>query len=282
VERDSAPEHFKQRQRTHWDVVAGGWATWLEWTEANWMPLTTWLGETAQWRPGARVLDVACGVGYPALAAALAVRPGGTVMATDLSPAMVALAAKRASERGLDNVEFAEMDAEHLKLGDASFDSATNAYGLMFCPDPSRALDEMHRVLKPGGRVALVTWDEPAKSPYFNVIVGVAAAHLSLPPLGPAAPGPFRLASSARLEALLRDSRFTDIRVESFPMTFECESVDQYCRIFFDVAWKARSAALSDEARARYRDAVAESVRPFVDHGRLRLVATSVRASAVK
>jgi SAM-dependent methyltransferase len=174
------------------------------------------------------------------------------------------------------------MDAEELRFANESFDSVTNAHGLMFCPNPELALGEMHRVLRPGGRAALATWDEPAKSPYFAAITGVAATHLSLPPPNPADPGPFRLTSSDRLESLLRGSRFSDVRVESFPLVLECESVDQYCQIFADVAWKAKLASLGDAAAARFRDAVAEAAEPYRNGSRLQLVAASLCVSGTK
>src|SRR5712691_7611804 len=86
----------KDRQRKHWDAVAAGWATWFDWTERNFAPLTAWIRDATPWRAGSRVLDVACGAGYPALAAARAVRPGGRVVATDLSSRMIAVASERA------------------------------------------------------------------------------------------------------------------------------------------------------------------------------------------
>jgi len=100
----------------------------------------------------------------------------------------------RATAAGLRNIEFLEMDAEELRFGDDVLDAVTNAYGLMFCPDPRRASAKLHRVLKPGGRFALVTWDEPAKSPFFTLVSELAAQFLSLPPPDATAPGPVRLA----------------------------------------------------------------------------------------
>ena len=158
---------------------------------ANFRPVTDWFRDAAGWKPGARVLDVACGSGFPALAAATHVRPGGTVVATDISPEMVAVASRRAKADGLDNIQFVEMDAEQLRFHDASFDAVTNAYGLMFCPDRQRALAEIRRVLKPGGRARSSTWDDPSKSPFFSVISGVAAPFLSLQPPDPSRPWPF-------------------------------------------------------------------------------------------
>src|SRR5262245_28001242 len=128
-------QRAKEQQLRHWDAVAQGWAAWLDWTEENFYPLTEWMAAAAGWRPGARILDVASGAGYPALAASRLIEPGGVVIACDLSPAMTELAARAAADCGVDNVEFRTMDAEALALDDASVDAATNAYGLMFCPD---------------------------------------------------------------------------------------------------------------------------------------------------
>jgi SAM-dependent methyltransferase len=274
------PVETKRRQRNHWNAVAGGWETWHEWTEHNFAPVTGWLHEAVRWRPGSRALDVGCGAGYPALAAAAALLPGGAIVATDISPEMLAAAASRARARGLGNVEFVEADAEALRLPDQSFDAVTCTYGLMFCPEPQRAVDEMHRVLKPGGRIGLVTWDAPSRSPFFGAIGGVGAKWLSLSVPGPDEPGPFRLAARDTLEAMLRASGFADIRIEAVQATFECESVDQYCQLFGDVAWKARMAALSGRDVAGFRAAVAEAVQPYIAGGRLMLGATSLCASA--
>jgi enediyne biosynthesis protein CalE5 len=224
---------------------------------------------------------VGCGSGFPALAAAASVRPGGSVVATDISPEMLAVASSRANADGLDNIEFVEMDAEQLKFDDAAFDAVMNAYGLMFCPDLPRASREAHRVLKPGGRFALVTWDDPSKSPFFSVITPVAAPFLSLQPPDPAAPGPFRLSSPSQLELLLRDAGFSDVRVESVSMTLELASAAEYLQVFSDVAWKAKVASLSDTDLERFKQEISHAVQPHLDKvsGGLRLAAASLCVS---
>lgn len=280
--RPTETAHVKDRQQKHWDAVAAGWATWFDWTERNFEPLTAWLRDVAPWREGSRVLDVACGAGYPALAAARAVQPGGRVLATDLSRQMIDVASERARAEGLNNIEFVQRDGEDLQFHGQSYDAVTNAYGLMFCPEPLRAIAEAHRVLVAGGRIALVTWDLPSHSPFFTVIRDVAAAFFVLRDPGPAEPNPFRLASADVLCSMLEQTGFSSIDVEILPMMFECDSALDYCRIFMDYGWKSRIAALPPEEKDRFYEAVAEATRPYAADGRLRLAASSLCACARK
>lgn len=280
--RPTETAHVKDRQQKHWDAVAAGWATWFDWTERNFKPLTAWLRDVAPWREGSRVLDVACGAGYPALAAARAVQPGGRVLATDLSRQMIDVASERATAEGLHNIEFVQRDGEDLQFHGQSYDAVTNAYGLMFCPEPLRAIAEAHRVLVAGGRIALVTWDLPSHSPFFTVIRDVAAAFFVLRDPSPAEPNPFRLASADVLCSMLEQTGFSSIDVEILPMMFECDSALDYCRIFMDYGWKSRIAALPPEEKDRFYEAVAEATRPYAADGRLRLAASSLCACARK
>jgi SAM-dependent methyltransferase len=284
VESSASTRDIKAAQLRHWNSVAGGWAHWYAWTERNFGLLTPWLGEATKWQPGAAILDVGCGSGYPALAAAAAVRPGGTVTAIDLSPNMLAAAARAAADRQLDNVTFQEADAESLTFADETFDAVTCVCGLMFCPDPQRAVREMRRVLEPRGRLAVVVWAEPSLNPFSMVIVGVIARFITLPPFpGAAAPGPFRFASVDDLGSVLRAASWSRITIETRAITCEFQSVDEYLDVFVDVAgWKRRRESLSDQETSRLRQALEEAVRPHVEHGRLRLVATMHCAAAEK
>jgi enediyne biosynthesis protein CalE5 len=280
--RQTETAHLKDRQRKHWDAVAAGWATWFDWTEHNFAPLTAWFRDVAPWRAGSRVLDVACGAGYPALAAARAVQPSGRVVATDLSSQMIDVASKRARAEGLHHIEFVQRDGEDLQFHSQSYDVVTNAYGLMFCPDPPGALAEAHRVLVPDGRIALVTWDLPSTSPFFSVIRDIAARFFVMRDPGPCEPGPFRLASADALRSILEHAGFSSIHIESLTMTFECDSALDYCQIFRDYGWKSRIDALSPDENVRFHQALTEAMRPYADGGRLRLAATSLCASAQK
>jgi SAM-dependent methyltransferase len=195
---------------------------------------------------------------------------------------MVAVARRRAEQAGLRNIECREADAEQLPFPDQTFDAVTCAYALMFCPDMDRAVAEVHRVLKPGGRAAFVVWDEPSKSPFVTAAGQSVAKFFPPAPPNPNAPGVFRLAEPGRLERLLRDGGFIEVAVESRPMTLECASADEYWRMFTDHAAgvKAKIAQLSAADTAALVAAVTAAVTPYLDGGRLRLVATPLCGSA--
>ena len=223
------------------------------------------------------MLDVACGPGFPALTAAEAVRPEGSIVAVDLAPDMIRVVRARASARGLTNVTAAVMDAEHLDFGAATFDAVMNAYGLMFSLNPAAVVDEMRRVSKPGGRVAVVVWDELEASAFFSVLLPIARQVLGLPAPDPALPGPFSLAPAERLRAVLLEGGLTEPVVDRVSMTVELASVDEYCRIFADVALKARMSSMTSDETSRLKREVAEAVSPWTQpDGRLRLSAASL------
>ncbi len=118
------------------------------------LPIGQRLVEGADIGAGARVLDVAAGTGNASVPAA---KRGARVTASDLTPDLLAAGSRRPDAQGLD-IEWIEADAEHLPFEDDSYDVVMSAIGVMFAPHHQVAADELVRVCRPGGTVALLSW----------------------------------------------------------------------------------------------------------------------------
>jgi SAM-dependent methyltransferase len=138
----------KRRQQTTW--ASGDFSV----VAARIVYQAEQLCETTDVLAGTRVLDVATGSGNAALAAA---RRGCEAVGVDYVPALLERGRVRAAAEHLE-VQFVEGDAENLPFPDASFDAVLSIYGVMFAPDHRRAADELARVCRPGGRIALASW----------------------------------------------------------------------------------------------------------------------------
>ena len=155
------------------------------------------------------MLDVATGTGLVAVEAARRVGQRGAVLATDFLPAWEPFVRATASAARVTNVTFASMPAEALALPDASFDIAYCQFGLMFVPEPIRALREMRRVLRPGGRIGIAVWSVPEKVGLFLIPRIVAPA---LPPTtGEAPPSPMSMGAPGLIEDMVAEAGFCDV-----------------------------------------------------------------------
>ncbi len=133
--------------------------------------VTAAIVEAAQVGQGMRVLDVACGSGEPSISIASQLRGSGQVVGVDMATLPLEVARERAQKRGLTNVEFQQADVHGLPFADESFDRVTSRLGVMFFGDLAKALTEMWRVLRPAGRVSLLTWGA-MEQPYFDLTIG--------------------------------------------------------------------------------------------------------------
>lgn len=151
------PSLQRRIQRYGWDRAAPHYAT--GWQEQLWPAQESLLAE-ADPQPGEQILDISCGTGLVTMPVAEIVHPGGSVTGVDLSEGMIEKARTEKEQKGVDNVSFRRMDAEDLDLSQNSFDVVICSLGLMYLPHPEKALKEMFRVLKPGGRAAALVWGE--------------------------------------------------------------------------------------------------------------------------
>jgi len=241
-------------QRYGWDLAAADYdPLW----QAQLASARTALLARAALVHGQRVLDVACGTGLVALAAATAVGPEGSVLGVDLSGGMVDAATRRASEGGTENARFARMDGEALEFDAASFDVALCALGLMYMPEPDRALAEMRRVLRPGGRMVASVWGERSRCGWASVF-GIVDAEVA----SDVCPLFFRLGQDDSLARACSKAGFASVDVQRFAASLDYADAEQACDAAFAggpvaLAWSRFDAGARQRARGRYLDSIA-------------------------
>jgi SAM-dependent methyltransferase len=283
----SEPPVVKAQQRAGWSAQAREFSARHELIERQWGPLSDGLLELARVATGDRVLDLACGVGDPALAAAELVGPTGTVIATDIAPDMLAFAARRAAAAGLSNVETHEMDAEAIDLPDASVDAVVCRLGLMFLPDLDRAFAGVHRVLVPGGRFAAAIPWRPADQAIPRLVSAILD-ELGLPPMPPPAPGRpgiFSLADASYVCAALERAGLAEIRIQPYTLDFEYSSPDEWLNFLLalNVPLRQHLAGVPEERIQETRRSSAAATAPWVhDDGHIRFAGLGYYATAAR
>jgi ubiquinone/menaquinone biosynthesis C-methylase UbiE len=233
-------------------------------------------------RPGMRVLDLACGTGEPAISLAAEVGAAGRVLALDINSDLLGVARGRARQRALDNLAFQQANAHALPFADASFDLVTSRFGVMFFDDIARALEEARRVLRSGGRIALLAWG-PFEQPYFLSTIAVVLRHVPGPMLRPGAPNMFRFSHPGSLAAALHQAGFARIeeRTVTAPWSWPGtpEEVWEYFREV-TAPFRPLFARIPPE-RAEHIDAeVVAAIRRYYDGQQVKFTADVVLASA--
>jgi ubiquinone/menaquinone biosynthesis C-methylase UbiE len=149
------PALQRRVQRYGWDKASSYYETfWIK----QLAPAQDELLDLASLSPGDKILDIACGTGLVSFRAAEIVGNNGFVVGTDISEKMVEHCQRKVDEENLRNLYFARMDAEELSLDQGLFDKALCALGLMYMPVPIKALEEMRKLLKPGGSTSVLVW----------------------------------------------------------------------------------------------------------------------------
>jgi ubiquinone/menaquinone biosynthesis C-methylase UbiE len=208
-------------------------------------------------QPGEWVVDVACGTGLVTVRATAAVDPEGVVVGTDISAQMVASAYTVAAQQRLRHTAFARMDAEELQLADGTFDVALCALGLMYVSDPLRALQEMHRVLKPGGRAVAAVWGQRERCGWAAIFPIVATRVQS-----EVCPLFFQLGTQETLVQTLRAAGFKDVVGERLSTLLYYDTPEDACGAAFAggpvaLAYSRFDAHTRQAAHAEYLAAIA-------------------------
>ena len=224
---------------------------------------------------GQAVLDVCCGTGLIAQAAA---GRGASVTGIDISKDMIAMA----KTKGIA-CQFQVGDAEALPFGDAHFDRVICNFGLYHLPEPDLAIAEAARVLRPDGVYAFTTWCGPDVSPLFRIVPEAIQAHGKMDVGLPPAPPPFRLADRTESMRVMAATGFSDVSFVDVPAVFECkrdEVIDflEKSTVRLTMLLQAQSSA----ARSAIHQAIREKLATFATQDRLRLPMPAILVRGVK
>lgn len=281
--------------RNPWDSAAAGWnhhaAMIHDWLQ----PVTLMMLDEAHIKLGSRVLDVAAGTGDQTLDIARLVGSGGSVLATDISPAILALAQRNAQISGLKQITTQVADAESLGFAGSDFDAAVCRLGLMFCRSPLVALTEIRAALRPGGRFSALVFGEPVRNPCLTIALSTARKHALLSTQSEwdiqqaFEPGTLMsLGKPGLFEELLHAAGYIDIRARLISSPFHAPSVEHYIDFVRSAASPVIEilASLSVSAQQNAWGDITEQLRGFSSksgwHGPNELLLCSATRSALQ
>lgn len=268
-----------------WDERAKDWIERSEIFDAHVQPLTDAMLATANLEPGQRVLELACGPGGMIPLLAKAVSPGGEVVGSDISPKMVAGAARLIESLGIQNAVVREMGLDWLDAPSAVADRIICRFGYMFATDLGSALHEARRVLKPGGRLVAAVWADPSVNPY-GAMLGEALEMIGFGKRSVAGdPGMFRLANRDAFIEEIYSAGFIEVSAAEVEIAFRFGSTLDFLEWVCGVSQTVANA-LKDggpDAQTAFDAAIESLVLNYVDgNGSLELpgVVTLVTADA--
>jgi SAM-dependent methyltransferase len=217
-------------QAAAWDGQDGDdWTEHEEQYNASVRRHTSRLIEAAQIRPSDQILDIGCGCGESTRQAARSAVDGGA-LGVDLSSRMLARARERSEAEGVTNARFERGDAQVYPFDADAFDLAISRFGVMFFGDPVAAFQNVRRALRPGGRIAFLTWQPLTRNEWMLEMMGALAAGRDLPGPPAGAPGPFGLSDPDAVQLILAEAGFEDVELESVaePITLGADADDAF------------------------------------------------------
>jgi len=229
LNKPADPVDFKNAQREQWDRSAQGWDTHSQIINDWLRQATDAMLDLASVRAGSSVLDVAAGSGGQTLEVAMRVGEQGRVLATDLSPAILALAQSNARQAGFKNVQTLVADGEDILVEPASFDAAICRLGLMLFPNPLQGLRSMHRALRPGGAICTVVFSRPERNPCLGILMSTALKHAGQPVRDPFQPGGLMsLGKPGLIDELFNKAGFQHTTTTSLDAPFRLPTARHY------------------------------------------------------
>jgi ubiquinone/menaquinone biosynthesis C-methylase UbiE len=271
---------------SNWDTFARVNASqrWRRQSAAMGRAMTDAIVVEARVERGMHVLDVASGTGEPAISIAGLLAGTGRVVATDISEGPLKVGEARARERSLTNIEFVPADVHQLPFPDGEFDRVTCRLGVMFFNDLSRALREVRRVLKPGGRASLLAWGA-MQQPYFETTLGTILRLLPGVTMPPSGAKMFQFGEPNTLSAALRDAGFERVEEVKSQVPWNWPGTPEDLWEWFQevtIPFKPLFEAIPAGCRAEVTAQVHAALSRYYSNDQVRFAASIVLASAIR
>jgi len=218
---------ISDEQKKTWNKVSDGWKKWNEFTMNFLKPMGDAIIKALDIKSNDAVLDIASGTGEPAFSIA-AIATKGKVYATDLSEEMLAVARSYADERDIHNVEFKVADVSDLPFKDNFFNKISCRMGFMFFPDMQLAANEMFRVCREGGKLAICVWAAPENNDWATTMTKALSKYIEIPKPSADAPGMFRCAKPGLVKQLFENAGFKNVKEETVSGKLDFETAENY------------------------------------------------------
>jgi len=273
---------FRQASHAVWEAMAPGWDTRHAYFEERARPVAERMLERLEPQPGETILELAAGTGVVGFAATRLVEPGGTVIVSDFSEAMVEAAARHAADLGIGNVACRVLDAERIDLPDDAVDGVLCRWGFMLMPEPEAAFAETRRVLRRGGRLSCAVFGAPELNPWVALPSRVLRERGHTPASDAGAPGILALADRDRLSGLFVGAGFSEPRIEEVAFTWRFPDLDEYWEFLTGAAGAVAMVVdrLDSAERAHVRKQIVHAAARFADDEGLEIPAACLVASA--
>ena len=274
IESSNDPQGFADFEHHAWEIVSRGY-------EEHFARLTTQsvnaILDAADVSGGKQVLDVCCG---PGMITAAAIARGAKTKGIDFSAAAIEIATSN-----VPDAEFYEGDAQSMPFKDNFFDSVICGFGIIHVPDPRKALSEMRRVLKPGGRLAVSTWEAPNPENGYGLLFGAIKANANMDIDLPHGPDFFQFSEPEKMSNALHETGFSEPTVSTVDQTWEFKSVHGFMTAIIEGS--ARARAIITAQTAAVQETIASNVAAGVQNysssdGKYYLPMPALIGSAVK
>lgn len=274
IEISNAPQSFANFELSGWESYSQGY-------NEHFLRLTSQsagaLLDSAAVEMNQNLLDVCCG---PGTITATAMKRGVRATGIDFSSEAVKIA-----RSNLPEGVFQEGDAQSLSFDNNTFDAVICSYGLMHVPNPQIALSEMLRVLKPGGRVAVSTWNAPNPNNGFGLLFGAIKKFADMDIGLPHGPDFFQFSNSEKMKTALEETGFTEPSTEIIDQFWEFGESDGFFNAIMEGTIRSRPLveSQSDDVKAAIFEAVVKGVvEHFAQDGAYRIPMPALIGSARK